>query len=60
MAMLSANTDPALRGWLRWADEHGTSFLQRIAEAALVADLKSYNLLRPILLELMKQWPNPA
>ncbi|HYW40110.1 MAG TPA: class I SAM-dependent methyltransferase [Terriglobales bacterium] len=35
-------------------------FLKATAEAALLADLKHYNLLRPALLELKKEWPKPA
>ena len=50
--MIPPSTDSELYDWLRFADEHGTNFLQRIAEAALVADLKNYNLLRPVLLKL--------
>ena len=45
---------------LRWAEENGSSFLKATAEAALIADLKHYNLLRPVLLELKKEWPRPA
>lgn len=57
MAIESAYTDPELRDWLVWADEDGSGFLRAIAEAALVADLKHYNLLRPVLLQLKEQWP---
>jgi hypothetical protein len=56
----STYTDTELHDWLRWADEHGSSFLRAIAEAAFVADLKHYSLLRPVLLELMKELPKPA
>jgi hypothetical protein len=37
----------------------GNSFLKVTAEAALLADLKHYDLLRPVLLELKKEWPKP-
>lgn len=50
--MESAYFDSELHDWLRWADQHGSNFLRTIAEAALVADLKSYNVLRPVLLKL--------
>lgn len=53
-------TDEQLHDWLRWAEEDGSCFLKTTAEAALIADLKHYNLLRPVLLELKKEWPNPA
>ena len=36
------------------------SFLRTIAEASFMADLKNYHLLRPVLLELKKEWPKPA
>ena len=58
--MYSAATDDELRDWLCFADQHGPSFLQRIVEAAFTADLKNYALLRPLLLELKKEWPRPA
>jgi len=54
--MWSVYEDAELHDWLRWAAQHGSNFLRTIAEAALVADLKSYNLLRPVLLELKKGW----
>lgn len=55
--MLSVYEDAELYDWLRWADQHGGSFLRAIAEAAFLADLKHYNMLRPVLLELRMQWP---
>ncbi len=53
----SANTDPDLRDWLRWASESGeaSSFDRTIAEAAFIADLRDYSLLRPVLLELKQR-----
>ena len=47
--MSSVYEDVELYDWLVWADEHGTIFLQAIAEAAFTADLNDYNLLRPCL-----------
>jgi len=57
--LFSANDDPELREWLRWATESGkaSSFIRTIAEAASVADLPSYALLRPVLLELKHRAP---
>jgi hypothetical protein len=52
--------DEELHNWLRWAEKDGSSFLKATAEAALIADLKHYNLLWPVLLELKKEWPEPA
>jgi hypothetical protein len=51
------------RGTLRLApraEENGPSFRRTIAEAAFTADLNDYNLLRPALLELKREWPKPA
>jgi hypothetical protein len=58
--MIFPATDVELHDWLRWAEEKGSSFLKATAEAALIADLKHYNLLRPVLLELKREWPKPA
>ena len=51
-----ASTDEELHDWLVWADEHGTSFLHAMAEAAFASDLKHYRLLRPVLLNLKKMY----
>jgi hypothetical protein len=42
----SANTDPELTDWLRWASEsdEATTFLRAIAEAAFLADMADYSL----------------
>jgi hypothetical protein len=55
----SANNDPELTDWLRWACESSevTNFVQAIAEAAFLADMPHYALLRPVLLELMRETP---
>lgn len=55
----SANTDPELADWLHWASESGEvpSFVRAIAEAAFLADLANYALLRPVLLELKRRRP---
>ncbi len=60
--MLSANTDPELRDWLRWAAEGGNTpmFVRTVAEAALMACTPDYVLLRPVLLELKRQHPQPG
>lgn len=53
----SANTDPDIHDWLRWTSESGEapSFVQAIAEAAFLADMADYSLLRPVLLELKRR-----
>jgi len=53
----SATADNELHDWLIWSREHGTSFLHAIAEAAFVSDLKHYRLLRPVLRNLKKMYP---
>jgi hypothetical protein len=60
--MDSANTDPELRGWLRWAAEGGNTptFVRKVAEAALIACTPDYELLRPVLLELKRRYPEGA
>jgi len=57
--MDSANTDPELRQWLRWASEGGKVpvFVRTVAEAALIACVPDYLLLRPVLLELKRRYP---
>jgi len=56
--MLSANTDPELREWLRWAFESGKApvFVRTVAEAALLACAPDYELLRPVLVELKRRY----
>jgi hypothetical protein len=58
----SANTDPELTDWLRWASESGEVpyFVKTLAEAALIADLPHYALLRPVLLELKREMPRTS
>ena len=58
--MISPAADVELHDWLRRAEENSSSFLRTTAEAALIADLEHYNLLRAVMLELKKEWPKPA
>jgi hypothetical protein len=55
----SASTDEELHAWLIWAREH-SSFLHAIAEAAFLSDLKHYRLLRPVLKNLKKMFPETS
>ena len=57
--MISANTDPELRDWLRWASEGGgtPSFVRMVAQAALLACTPDYVLLRLVLVELKRRHP---
>jgi hypothetical protein len=59
MWLYSAHTDTELADWLRWASESGQvpSFVRKVAEAATIADLPHYALLRPVLLELKRENP---
>ena len=58
----SAHTDTELADWLHWASDSGEapSFIRTIAEAAFLADLPNYVLLRPVLLELKRLMPPVA
>jgi len=55
----SAHTDPGLREWLRWASEGGSTpmFARTTAVAALMACIPDYLLLRPVLVELKRRYP---
>jgi hypothetical protein len=57
--MISPAADMELRDWLRSAEKNGSSFLKAIAEAASMSNLRHYDLLRPVLLELKKEYPEP-
>jgi hypothetical protein len=54
-----ANDDTELCDWLHWVSEGGAvpSFVRAVAQAAFLADLRHYALLRPVLLELAEQNP---
>jgi len=57
--MDSAHTNPELSQWLRWASEVGSTpmFVRKVAEAALMACSPDYVLLRPVLVELKRRYP---
>jgi hypothetical protein len=57
--MDSANTDLEMRDWLRWAAQGGNTlmFVRTVAEAALIACTPDYQLLRPVLVELKRRYP---
>jgi hypothetical protein len=56
----SATSDPDLSGWLHWATESGeaSNFIRTVADAASIADLADYALLRPVLLKLKQKTSN--
>jgi hypothetical protein len=57
--MDSTHTDSELSQWLRWASEpgHTPAFDRTVAEAARMACMPDYVLLRPVLLELKRRYP---
>jgi len=59
MPCYSTNTDPELTDWLKWAFESHEAgiFIRTLAEVALMADMPSYVLLRPVLQEFKQQNP---
>jgi hypothetical protein len=59
--MDSAFTDPELRDWLRWAAECGNTpaFVRTVAKTALIACSPDYELLRSMLVELRRRYPQP-
>ncbi len=52
----SGLTDPELRDWLRWASEGGKvpSFVCTVTQAALVACIPDYELLRLVPVEMKR------
>ncbi len=55
--MDSAFTDLELHDWLRWASEGGKvpTFVRTVADAARMACIPDYILLRPVLVELRRR-----
>jgi hypothetical protein len=55
----AAPGDPELFGWLSWASGSGhvPSFVRALAEAASCACEGDYDLLRPVLLEMRRRYP---
>jgi hypothetical protein len=62
MPHYTVHNDPDLTEWLRWAFELGNTgiFIRTLVEVAYLADMPSYVLLRPVLLEFMRRNPRPA
>jgi hypothetical protein len=50
----SAYTDIELREWLRSEYERGSNFMRVLAEASFLADVHTYGVLKPVLIELQK------
>lgn len=53
---MTINDNPEVRYWAVEAANHGGRFLQKIAGAALSADVNNYPILKPALLKLMNEY----
>jgi hypothetical protein len=56
----TADTDPELRDWLRFELENGSDFTRSLVVLAMKADVAEYTLLRPTLVTLRHQHPEPS
>jgi hypothetical protein len=56
-AMTCAHDDAELYVWLIWSQKYGPSFVRALAEAAFGADIPHYLLLRPVLVQLKREYP---
>jgi hypothetical protein len=55
--LVAQNDDPELLEWLAKANQQGGGFVSALARAALVADPENYPILRPVILEMRKKYP---
>jgi hypothetical protein len=57
--MDSLHSDLELRNWLHWAEEEGKvpMFVRTVATAARMACMPDYELLRPVVVELKRRYP---
>jgi hypothetical protein len=55
--LIAQNDDPELLEWLSKAHTEGGHFVRGVAMAALFADHENYPLIRPMILELRKKYP---
>jgi hypothetical protein len=55
--LIAQNDDPELLEWLSNAANRAGSFLQNLAWAGLRADHENYPILRPVLIEMRKRYP---
>jgi hypothetical protein len=58
--LYSSNDDLELRNWLNYQLEHGGNFLRSLADAAKLADIAQYAILRPALVMFRAQSPEPG
>lgn len=55
--MIAQEDDPELLEWLAKANQDGGGFVSSLARAGLVADFQNYPILRPVLIEMRKKYP---
>jgi hypothetical protein len=57
--MDSPHTDPEMHNWFHWASEQGhtPTFVRTVAEAARIGCTPDYELLRPVLVDLKRRYP---
>jgi hypothetical protein len=55
--LIAQSDDSELLEWLVNAREKGGGFVAALADAALVADWENYPILRPVLLDMRKKYP---
>lgn len=55
---MNGQDDPELNDFLLNISSHAGSFLRSLGDAALRADCQNYPILRPVLLEMKKKYPD--
>jgi hypothetical protein len=55
--MIAQSDHPYLLEWLAKADRFGGGFISSIARAALVADPENYPLIKPLVEQMRKKYP---
>jgi hypothetical protein len=55
--LVAQNDDPELLEWLAKANQSGGGFVSALSRAALVADDENYIILRPVLMQIRRKYP---
>lgn len=55
--LIAQNDDPEMLEWLNNASQRGGGFISSLAWAGLRADSDNYPVVRPLLLEMRKKYP---
>jgi len=55
--MIAQSDHPCLLEWLAKADRYGGGFVSSLARAALVADPENYPLIKPLIEQMRKKYP---